>query len=83
MPILKSAQPCRALRSYVRAYAYRKFHSTDLTVVESVPSQLEQVLNFEFGVLPGVWYHNTNVSTHAWIGGAQIEFPGYMEVSQG
>jgi AraC-like DNA-binding protein len=83
MPVLRSAQPCEELRSYVRAYAYRKFELTDLAVVEPVPAQLEQVLNFELGVLPGVWHRSVEMSSEAWIGGAQTIFPGYMQLGPG
>jgi len=83
MPILRSAQPRSELRPYVRAYAYRKFEMTDLVTVEPVPAQLEQVLNFELGILPGVRHRNKNVSTEVWIGGAQTSFPGYMELRPG
>lgn len=83
MPILRSAQPCAQLRPYVRAYAYRRFEVTDLVVVEPVPAQLEQVLNFELGILPGVWHRNDKVSSEIWIGGAQTSFPGYMHLHPG
>jgi AraC-like DNA-binding protein len=56
---------------------------TDLAAVEPVPAQLEQVLDFELGVLPGVWHRNADVSTEVWIGGAQTSFPGYMELYPG
>ena len=83
MPILGSAQLRSELRPYVRAYAYRKFEMTDLVTVAPVPAQLEQVLNFELGILPGVRHRNKNVSTEVWIGGAQTSFPGYMELRPG
>jgi AraC-like DNA-binding protein len=83
MAILKSAGPSPELRPYVRAYAYRKFEATDLAIVEPVPAQLEQVLNFELGVMPGVCHRNQEVSARVWIGGAQTSFPGYMKLYPG
>jgi AraC-like DNA-binding protein len=83
MPTLKSAQPSPELRPYVRAYAQRKFERTDLFVVEPVPAQLEQVLNFELGTLPGVRHREYEISATAWIGGAQTSFPGYMDLYPG
>ena len=83
MPTLRSAQPSPELRPYVRAYAQRKFEPTDLFVVEPVPAQLEQVLNFELGTLPGVRHREYEISATAWIGGAQTSFPGYMDLYPG
>jgi AraC-like DNA-binding protein len=83
MPILRSVEPSSGLRPYVRAYAYRKFEMTDLVAVEPVPAQLEQVLNFELGLLPCVRHRNDSVSAAVWIGGAQTSFPGYMELRPG
>jgi AraC-like DNA-binding protein len=67
----------------VRAYAQRNFEPTDLPVVEPVPAQLEQVLNFEFGVLPGIRHRKYSVSGQIWIGGAQSSFPGCMHLWPG
>ena len=83
MPTLRSAQPSPELRLYVRAYAERKFDRTDLPVVEPVPAQLEQVLNFELGILPGVRHRRFAISGEIWIGGAQASFPGFMDLSPG
>jgi AraC-like DNA-binding protein len=83
MPTLRSAQPSPELRPYVRAYAQRNFDRTDLFVVEPVPAQLEQVLNFELGTLPGVRHREFEISATAWIGGAQTSFPGYMDLYPG
>ena len=83
MSTLRSAQPNPELRPYVRAYAQRKFGPTDLFVVEPVPAQLEQVLNFEFGTLPGVRHRQYEISAVTWIGGAQTSFAGYMDLHPG
>lgn len=80
MPTLRSASPRLQLRPYVRAYAQRRIERTDPLVVEAVPAQLEQVLNFEFGVMPGVRHRDHEISSPVWIGGAQTSFPGYMEI---
>ena len=52
VPTLQSALPQPALRPFVRAYAQRKLDAADPVLIEAVPAQLEQVLNFELGVLP-------------------------------
>jgi AraC-like DNA-binding protein len=78
MSILRSALPCPQLRPYVRAYGYRKWESTDLTIYQPVPPQLEQVLNFELGLMPGVLHRQGPVSSRIWIGGAQTVFPGHL-----
>src|SRR4029077_3173918 len=83
MPTLRSAQPSLELLPYVRAYAQRKFYRTDPAVVEPVPAQLEQVLNFELGTLPGVRHRQRGTSTEIWIGGAQASFPVYMDLEPG
>lgn len=83
MPSLRSAQPSRALRPYVRAYAQREIGLKDAFVVEQVPAQLEQVLNFELGVLPGVCHRECEVSSEVWIGGAQTSFAGHMDLYPG
>jgi AraC-like DNA-binding protein len=83
MPTLRSAQPSPELCPYVRAYAQRKFDPNDLFVVEAVPAQLEQVLNFELGTMPGVHHRDHEISAVTWIGGAQTSFPGYMDLYPG
>jgi AraC-like DNA-binding protein len=83
MPILQSAQPTRELQPYVRAYAQRMFAPTDLIVLEVVPAQLEQVLNFELGNMPGIYNREYHVSSKVWIGGAQTSFPGHMRLLPG
>ena len=54
MRLLMSSQPRPELRPYVRAYAQRVVEKDDPVVVQSVPSMLEQILNFEFGVMPPI-----------------------------
>ena len=83
MPRLESVRPQPALRPYVRAYAQRNFDATDSAIVEPVPAQLEQVLNFELGIQPGVDHRQCRIADKVWIGGAQISFPGYMRLSPG
>lgn len=56
MHTLSTAQPCPALRPFVRAYAQRQTSAADPTVIESCPAQLEQVLHFEFGNSFDLWY---------------------------
>jgi AraC-like DNA-binding protein len=83
LPTLKSAQPQPALRLYVRAYAQRQVIAGDRWFTESVTAQLEQVLNFELGVRPGVHHRNSQVTSSIWIGGAQTSFPGHMHLWPG
>jgi AraC-like DNA-binding protein len=83
MPVLKSALPRFELRPYVRAYAQRNLYCGEPTVVEPVPAQLEQVLNFELGALPGICHRQYKCRSTVWIGGAQISFPGYMRLFAG
>ena len=83
MPSLQSARPGSQLRPYVRAYAQRRIAVTDLPLIESVPAQLEQVLNFELGILPGVRHRECEIASKVWIGGAQTSFPGYMHLWPG
>jgi hypothetical protein len=67
----------------VRAYAQRRFGVADPVLIESVPAQLEQVLNFELGVLPGVRHRECEIADRVWIGGAQTSFPGHMHLWPG
>src|SRR3954465_173448 len=83
LPTLQSALPQPVLRPYVRAYAQRKFDLADPDLIESVPAQLEQVLDFELGVLPGVHHRQSEVASAIWIGGGQTSFPGRMHLFPG
>jgi AraC-like DNA-binding protein len=47
--LVRSANPCAALRSYVRAYAHRKIKSCPNLIVEPVHARLEPVLHFNLG----------------------------------
>jgi AraC-like DNA-binding protein len=84
MRILMSSQPRPELRPYVRAYAQRMVEKDDQILVQSVPAELEQILNLEFGVMPGIRYQGLyDVSHVAWFGGAQSSFSGYLELRPG
>lgn len=79
-----SRQARPELSPYVRAYAQRVVERDDPVVVQSVPAQLEQILNLEFGVMPGVDHRDQHdVSYAAWFGGAQSSFSGYLELRPG
>lgn len=78
-----SCQPRPELRPYVRAFAQRKFDRHDQCLIEAVPAQLEQVLDFELGILPGVRHRACKISSATWIGGAQTSFPGTMDLQPG
>src|SRR5215472_16406575 len=83
MPQLLSSLPSVELRPYVRAFAQRRWDLQDQRLIESVPAQLEQVLNFELGILPGCRHRLGDVLNPAWIGGAQTSFPGTMDLQPG
>jgi hypothetical protein len=56
MTTLRSALPSPELRPYVRAYAQRVVGASEPDLVEAVPAQLEQILDFELGTLPGIFH---------------------------
>ncbi|WP_442886437.1 DUF6597 domain-containing transcriptional factor [Edaphobacter sp. HDX4] len=47
-----SASPRLELKPYVRAFAQRRLEKNSAELVEPVPTCLDQILNFEFGVRP-------------------------------
>ena len=53
MRLLMSERPRPELRNFVRAYAQRVMDAGDLSSVQFVPAELEPVLNFELGIMPG------------------------------
>jgi AraC-like DNA-binding protein len=79
-----SSQARPELRPYVRAYAQRVMEKDDPVIVQSVPAELEQILNLEFGVIPGIRHQGLRDISHvAWFGGAQSSFSGYLELCPG
>ena len=84
MRILMSSRARPELRPYVRAYAQRVVEKDDPVVVQSVPAELEQILNLEFGVMPGIDHRDQHKVSHSvWFGGAQSSFSGYLELRPG
>jgi len=84
MRILMSSQPRPELRPYVRAYAQRVVEKDDPILVQSVPAMVEQILNLEFGVMPGIIHQGTQRLTDvALIGGVHSSFSGYLELHPG
>ena len=83
MEVVLSHESQPELRPFVRAYAQRIVDSTGPVSVNHVPAQLEQVLNFELGTLPGIRHREHTVSDVVWIGGAQTVFAGTMELHPG
>jgi AraC-like DNA-binding protein len=84
MRILMSSRARPELSPYVRAYAQRVVEKDDPVVVQSVPAELEQILNLEFGVMPGIDHRDQHDVSHAaWFGGAQSSFSGYLELRPG
>jgi AraC-like DNA-binding protein len=83
MQIVVSAQPCHQLRPFVRAYAQRLCDRSAIPVVEYVPAQLEQIINFEFGNMPGIRHQNKMLCNAILLGGAQRSFSGQLELRPG
>ncbi len=83
MSSVQSARPRAELAPFVRAYAQRTVASTDQPWMQSVPAQLEQLLNFEFGVLPGIRHRDRDVTSEILVGGAQEGFSGTLYLSPG
>ncbi len=83
MEFVLSRESRPELRPFVRAYAQRLVDSTGPLSINHVPAQLEQVLNFEVGTLPGIRHREHTVSDVVWIGGAQTAFAGTMELHPG
>jgi len=78
MAFVQSAQPRPELTPFVRAYAQRTVSPTDPCWTQHVPAQLEQILNLEFGVLPGIRHRDRDVSREILVGGAQDGFAGTL-----
>ena len=55
----------------------------DSDQVISVPAQLEQILNFELGVMPGIHHRDHLVSDVVAVGGAQTNFSGHLDLRAG
>ena len=83
MQTVVSAQPHHELRPFVRAYAQRVCDPHAVPVLEFVPAQLEQVINFEFGTMPGIRHQNRMLTDAVLLGGAQSSFSGYLELRPG
>jgi len=83
MASVQSARPRPELLPFVRAYAQRTVGPTDAPWTEFVPAQLEQILNLEFGTLPGIWHHDRNVSNEILVGGSQASFSGKLDLLPG
>lgn len=83
MQTVVSAQPHHELRPFVRAYAQRVCDPRAVPVLEFVPAQLEQVINFEFGTMPGIRHQNRMLTDAVLLGGAQSSFSGYLELRPG
>jgi AraC-like DNA-binding protein len=83
MQTVVSAQPHYELRPFVRAYAQRVCDSRAVPVLELVPAQLEQIINFEFGTMPGIRHQNRMLTDAVLLAGAQSSFSGYLELRPG
>jgi AraC-like DNA-binding protein len=83
MTTLRSAQPSPELRPYVRAYAQRVVEASEPDLVEAVPAQLEQILDFELGTMPGIFHRDGRLTNVALIGGAQTAFSGHLDLRPG
>jgi hypothetical protein len=83
MPSLHSARPRLELTPYVRAYAQRTVGPNEHPWTQIVPAQLEQMLNLEFGVLPGIRHRSRDISREILLGGAQGDFSGTLDLRPG
>jgi len=83
MSAVQSSRPRNELAPFVRAYAQRTVSLTDRPWTESVPAQLEQIVNFEFGVLPEIRHRDGDVSNPILVGGAQTTFSGTLHLRPG
>ena len=83
MPRVESARPRSELAAFVRAYAQRTVSGADPCWTQSVPAQLEQILNLEFGALPGIRHRDRDVSREILVGGAQGDFSGTLHLRPG
>lgn len=83
MQIITSSLARPELRPYVRAYAQRVCGTDDADQVISVPAQLEQILNFELGVMPGIHHRDHLVSDVVAVGGTQTDFSGHLDLRAG
>jgi len=80
---VQSARPRAELAPFVRAYAQRTVAQSDHPWTQAVPAQLEQLLNLEFGVLPGIRHLDRDVATEILVGGAQEGFSGTLHLRPG
>lgn len=83
MPSVQSVRPRPELAPFVRAYAQRKVDAIDPAWVQSVPAQLEQIINFELGVLPGIRHRQSDVTKEILVGGAQDAYSGDLHLRPG
>ena len=83
MQTVLSAHPHHELRPFVRAYAQRVCDPREVPVLEYVPAQLEQVINFEFGTIPGICHQGRMLTDAVLLGGSQSSFSGYLELRPG
>ena len=81
--MLHNALPSPALRPFVRAYAQREIEAHDPAFTLHVIAQLEQVINFELGVLPGLFHRTGTIRDRIWVGGSQTSFAARMFVTPG
>lgn len=83
MPLVQSAVPRPELSPFVRAYAQRQVFAEDPPVVEHVPAQLEQVMNFELRALPKIVHRDSDISAPILVGGSQTGFSGELHLKPG
>ena len=82
MHTLKTAQPCKTLRPFVRAYAQRQTERSDPVTVELCPAQLEHILHFELGNKFDIWHSSGRhqISDDINVIGCQSTFAAYAEL---
>ena len=85
MHTLKTAQPCKALRPFVRAYAQRQTERTDAVRIELCPAQLEHILHFELRNRFDIWHSSGRhqISDAINVIGCHSTFAAYAELKPG
>jgi AraC-like DNA-binding protein len=83
MPSVESARPRPELAPFVRAYAQRIVFADDAPWMQHVPAQLEQLLDLEFGVMPGIYHRGKQLSGRVLVGGGQNDFSGSLHLQPG
>lgn len=77
--------PCPQLRPFVRAFAQRENAPNGLVIIEPVPAQLEQIVEFDFGTPSEIWHPSGQVQyvKDVSVAGSQTRFTAHMHLRAG